>query len=259
MRVLANRRGFSLVELLTVIAIIAILASIIFPVMGLVGNKARMNKCMTQLHQIGLAVQMFKQDNRKYPDILGTEIMTRTVGGTTTVVPMDEPAPSPNPTAVGLFPEYVKAGRLYHCPMSKFIDTRIPISTLVVNLQDYNPIGTGGLDTYAYNSYDFMIYGNQIREHYAKAWAADIAGVDIGTMANAPGDDQHDYERQLKFRTPPDDTVVTWCSWHEIWTGAPASPAVSGKAPVLFLDGHADVLEAVAVENFRYRVQPKKE
>jgi prepilin-type processing-associated H-X9-DG protein len=61
-----------------------------------------------------------------------------------------------------------------------------------------------------------------------------------------------DYERQLKFRTPPDTTVVTWCSWHE-----GAGP--SGKAPTLFLDGHVDSLAAGDVENFKWRTMPKKE
>jgi prepilin-type N-terminal cleavage/methylation domain-containing protein len=263
MRVLASRKGFSLVELLTVIAIIAILASIIFPVMGLVGNKARMNKCMTQLHQVGLAIQMFKQDNRKYPDILGTEVMTKDgkppAADGSNVVPMDQPAPSATPKAVGLFPEYVKAARLYHCPMSKFIDTKALISTVGAAVQRNDPLGDGvGIDAYPYNSYDFMIYGTDLRLHYSKAWAA--APDQVATVCpGAPGDPQRDYERQLKFRTPPDDTVITWCSWHEIWSVTGGNLRVSGKTPTLFLDGHADALDATDVESYRWRVLPKKE
>lgn len=254
MRVLASRKGFSLVELLTVIAIIAILASIIFPVMGLVGNKARMNKCMTQLHQIGLAVQIFKQDNRKYPDILGTEVMVKDGK----VVPMDQPAPNPNPTVVGLYPEYVKAGRLYHCPMSKMIDPKAIVPKMPLA---YDPLGDGiGIEAYAYNSYDFMIYGTEVRQHYSKAWAKTPTDVE-GMGPGAPSDFQRDYERQLKFRTPPDNTVVTWCSWHEVWSmsGNNNSLVVSGKTPTLFLDGHADALNATDVETYRWRVLPKLE
>ncbi len=252
MRFLTNKRGFSLVELLTVIAIIAILASIIFPVMSMVGNRARMNKCMTQMHQIGLAVQIFKQDNRKYPDVLGVEVMRN--GGN--VVPMDQPVPSASPQVVGLFPEYVKSAKLYHCPNSKFIDTTQIIGANAA----YDPLGTGaGIEAYTYNSYDFMIYGGtDIRQHYTKAWAAspgDVAAQGPG----APGDPQRDYERQLKFKTPPDDTVVTWCSWHEVYSGSGTNLTVTGKAPTLFLDGHVDVLSAPEVETQRWRVLPKKE
>ena len=252
MRILNNRRGFSLVELLTVIAIIAILASIIFPVMSMVSNKARMNKCITQLHQIGLAVQMFKQDNRKYPDILGVEIMHS--GGN--IIPMDQPSPPASPRAVGLFPEYVKAARMYHCPNSKFLDP----TTYIQASPAYDPLGDGqGIDAYSYNSYDFTIYGeNDIRQHYTKSWAATPADVE-SQGPGAPSDPQRDYERQLKFKTPPDNTVITWCSWHEVYTGSGASLTVSGRAPVLFLDGHVDSLQAPEVEQYRWRTLPKKE
>jgi prepilin-type N-terminal cleavage/methylation domain-containing protein len=65
------RSGFSLVELLTVIAIIAILAAVIFPVMGSVREKARQSSCMSNLHNIWLALRMYKQDERQMPVSIG--------------------------------------------------------------------------------------------------------------------------------------------------------------------------------------------
>ncbi|MBC8140340.1 MAG: prepilin-type N-terminal cleavage/methylation domain-containing protein [Armatimonadetes bacterium] len=56
------QRGFTLVELLTVIAIIALLAAIIFPVFAAARGKARSTVCVSNLRQIGLAVQMYSQD-----------------------------------------------------------------------------------------------------------------------------------------------------------------------------------------------------
>jgi len=258
MRVLASRKGFSLVELLTVIAIIAILASIIFPVMGLVSNKARMNKCVTQLHEIGVAVQYFKTDNRQYPDILGIPVLTTNsatpAADGSNVVSFDQIRD--NTTGIsGLYPEYVRSFRLYHCPMSKIIDTKIP--------EWYDP-GKGGLYGYSYNSYDFYkVAPGDVRPHYLRSWAV-ITGTETPAEAahdgcpinpEDPARAARDYERQLKFRNPPDDTVVTWCSWHEVASGT----SVRGKTPVLFLDGHVDGIDAAIVETERWRTQPKKE
>lgn len=58
-----NDRGFTLIELLVVIAIIAILASILFPVFARAREQARAASCISNLRQIGTALQMYMQDN----------------------------------------------------------------------------------------------------------------------------------------------------------------------------------------------------
>jgi prepilin-type N-terminal cleavage/methylation domain-containing protein/prepilin-type processing-associated H-X9-DG protein len=60
---LASRKpGFTLIELLVVIAIIALLAAILFPVFGRARENARRASCMSNMKQIGLAVQQYTQD-----------------------------------------------------------------------------------------------------------------------------------------------------------------------------------------------------
>ena len=54
--------GFTLIELLFFIAIIAILAAILFPVFGRARENARRSSCQGNLKQIGLGLQMYIQD-----------------------------------------------------------------------------------------------------------------------------------------------------------------------------------------------------
>src|SRR5919108_973651 len=57
-----RRTGFTLIELLVVIAIIAILAAILFPVFAQAREKARESACLSNVKQLGLALQIYAQD-----------------------------------------------------------------------------------------------------------------------------------------------------------------------------------------------------
>jgi len=62
----ARHRGFTLLELLVVVAIIALLAAILFPVFVKVREKARSATCQSNLNQMGLAEMQYAQDNDEY-------------------------------------------------------------------------------------------------------------------------------------------------------------------------------------------------
>ena len=55
-------RGFTLVELLVVLAIIALLAALLLPVLGAAKEKARRITCTSNLRQINLGIRMYSED-----------------------------------------------------------------------------------------------------------------------------------------------------------------------------------------------------
>jgi prepilin-type N-terminal cleavage/methylation domain-containing protein len=131
------KRGFTLLELLIVIAIIAILAVILFPVFSQARAKARQATCTSNLHQLGLALAMYRQDydevNSRYrfcPDLPGNALCAdqspkAPLGWTgphetwwgpfdNSVAP-DSPGPYPHYN-IGFVQPYVKNVQIFKCP-----------------------------------------------------------------------------------------------------------------------------------------------
>lgn len=120
--------GFTLIELLVVIAIIAILAAMLLPALAKAKQKAQRTQCLNNLHQLGLATQMYAndwQDHLPYPN-WGTS-GANAPGWLYTPVFGSPPKPVPdtpdmltqqfyNNNVKGALWNYMNTVRIYWCP-----------------------------------------------------------------------------------------------------------------------------------------------
>jgi type II secretory pathway pseudopilin PulG len=115
----ASTAGMTLVEVIVVMATIAILAGFLLPTLARTKRDAQVAVCLNNLHQISLAAQYHLQDQQHYIRSLGGYMIAREF----LCPPIDEVARTNEMLARDLYP-YLKPSEVYHCPEDKGEDFR---------------------------------------------------------------------------------------------------------------------------------------
>lgn len=242
--------GFSLIELLTVIAIIALLAALIFPVFNRVRENARQSTCMSNMHSVVTALKQYREDFNKYPPVLyGFAESSQKSGSYQKYYTGSEPGPVAMHQLTYL-PLVAKEKYIREKEKGFFCPDNLVQDLAAVTTAIYPP--TAGTDVAGQTAqYTQLVLhsagvnpGTTGAVYYYKQDALDI-GPQVDANGNKTGKTELHYSldwtgldpasdtlrNQLKFRdAPSDQTVVTWCTHHAATYG-------SNVVPVAMLTG----------------------
>lgn len=257
-----------MIELLVVIAIIAILAAILLPVFATAREHARRSACTSNLQKIGQALVLYDKDQGAYPPSLWDDNpdpradKTNNDAYTTGLLlllgkssPVVQTAPSsPQALYLAALPAYLDTIQDLHCPDNSNSD----ITDVATKNGDSTGSAVEGYDNYdGPDRYGVNQYGpnNPVNAwKYTRCRLPDdpaSSTKDKCTHAGYPEDfgnasapkayENGYYTRQLKFKNPDPDTVITWCTQHRPTVNGIPTPPQSGKSDlVLFLDGKVE-------------------
>jgi competence protein ComGC len=226
----AARRGFTLVELFAVILVLFFLLLFVIPAIRPTCCLREKRDCGGNIRQVIQGLLMYREDWGVYPDAL--------YGISYDGVDVQRP----------LYPTFIRDERTFHCPDAP---NRLTDRGLVAAWNGFTSRPT------PYWLMEFSSYDSQLRPQagftrrelrYCRHWTGRPRSI-------------QDNPRQLIYRHPPEETVVTWCLYHAEMDDT-GRPAPGGMAIVGFLSGRVQDIPAEKLidwsdPNGAWRVSPK--
>jgi prepilin-type N-terminal cleavage/methylation domain-containing protein/prepilin-type processing-associated H-X9-DG protein len=206
-RVAIRDDAFTLIELLVVIAIIAILAAMLLPVLSKAKQRAWTTSCLSNLHQVGLGMKMFADENGElYPESGGDIYWDATDATTTKQSWMQQIFPNVGNTNV------------FNCPGNVQLPPDLQGPYNYFNGCNAAFIATGGFAS---------VNNSEIKFPSAFVLGGDTAGTKGGRIIFDPLDSDKDDYTQNCVGGAADDSLTEFWQIH------------SKGQNVMFADGHS--------------------